>query len=293
MKRTSHTAALAASLVFSSIVAAGAADDCVYDDMPFETARTSEERLLGSDDEAARHLAHLPFTREIAAAGVVGETLASSLAEARVPATVMLEARKALAGTLDFEREVGAGDRFYVRYRQPFTVDGTPIGTAQLLWLELRTTAKGTVALHRFQPKGGTEQLWLANGEAAGNAALRLPLDVINVSSGFGLRPDPLDKPGPPMGPLADPGAGSRRSAARAAAASQGGAFAAAAPAEPGRPLRLRRRASYEFALAHPRARLDARREGRDRGGPARDATRATARPPAHRWRARSNHIQQ
>jgi hypothetical protein len=111
MRRTSHTAALAASLVFGSVVAAGAADDCIYDDMPFETARTSEERLLGSDDEAARHLAHLPFTREIAAAGAVGETLASSLTEARVPATVMLEARKALAGTLDFEREAGAGDR--------------------------------------------------------------------------------------------------------------------------------------------------------------------------------------
>jgi murein DD-endopeptidase MepM/ murein hydrolase activator NlpD len=205
MKRTSHTAALAASLVFGSVVAAVAADDCVYDDMPFETARTSEERLLGSDDEAARYLAHLPFTREIAVAAVVGETLASSLAEARVPATVMLEARKALAGTIDFGREVGAGDRFYVRYRQPFTVDGTPIGTAQLIWLELRTTAKGTVALHRFRPNGGTERLWLANGEAAGSAALRLPLDVINVSSGFGMRPDPLDKPGPAMGPLADP----------------------------------------------------------------------------------------
>ncbi len=47
--------------------------------------------------------------------------------------------------------------------------------------------------------------MWLANGEATGSAALRLPLDVINVSSGFGLRADPLDKPGPPMGPLADP----------------------------------------------------------------------------------------
>ena len=202
MKRTSHTAALAASLLFSPLAAA---DDSAYDDMPFETARTSEERLLGSADDTARHLALQPFTREIAAAGVVGETIASALAGARVPATVVLEVRKALPGTIDLEREVAAGDRFYVRYRQAFTVDGTPIGAAQLLWLELRTTAKGTVALHRFRPYGGTEQLWLANGEAAGSAALRLPLDVITVSSGFGLRPDPLDKPGPPMGPLADP----------------------------------------------------------------------------------------
>jgi murein DD-endopeptidase MepM/ murein hydrolase activator NlpD len=205
MKRTSHTAALAASLLCSSVVAAVAADDCIDDDMPFETARTFEERLLGSADDTARHLAHLPFTREIATAGTVAETLAWSLAEARVPATVVLELRKALPGTIDLDREVGAGDRFYVRYRQGFTVDGTPIGTAQLIWLELRTTAKGTIALHRFRPKDGSEQLWLASGEATGSAPLRLPLDAINVSSGFGLRPDPLDKPGPPMGPLADP----------------------------------------------------------------------------------------
>ncbi|MPZ31434.1 MAG: peptidoglycan DD-metalloendopeptidase family protein [Rhodospirillales bacterium] len=205
MKRTSHAAALAASLFFSPLAAAVAADDCIYDDMPFETARTAEERLLGSADEAARYHDYQPFTREIAATGVVSEALASSLAEARVPATVLLEVRKALAGTVDLEREIGAGDRFYVRYRQVFTVDGAPIGTARLLWAELRTTAKGTIALHRFRPNGGTERLWLANGEAAGSAPLRLPLDVINVSSGFGLRPDPLDKPGPAMGPLVDP----------------------------------------------------------------------------------------
>ena len=152
----------------------------------------------------------------------------------------MLEARKALAGTIDFEREIGAGDRFYVRYRQPFTVDGTPIGTAQLIWLELRTTAKGTVGLHRFRPNGGAERLWLANGEAAGSTALRLPLDVINVSSGFGLRADPLDKPGPPMGPLADPAP-----------------VAAAPPPEPPplpRRSRCRRRAGRRWAAFPPSA---------------------------------------
>jgi murein DD-endopeptidase MepM/ murein hydrolase activator NlpD len=205
MKRTSHTAALAASLVFGSVVAAVAADDCVYDDMPVETARASEERLLGSDDEAARFLDYQPFTREIAATGVVNDAFTLSLVEARVPATVLLEARQALAGAIDLEREVGTGDRFYVRYRQTFTAEGVPIGTAHLLWFELRTKVRGTIALHRFRPGGGTERLWLANGEAAGAAPLRLPLDVINVSSGFGMRPDPLDKPGPAMGPLADP----------------------------------------------------------------------------------------
>ena len=219
MKRTSHAAALAASLLFGSASIAVAADDCIFEDAPaeatpgkrvldntpVETALTVEERLLGSHDEAARFLALEVFTREIAASGIAGDSLATTLRDARVPATVLLEARQALASAVDLDREIGATDRFHVRYRQPFTSAGVPIGTAQLMWIELRTAAKGTLALHRFRPRGGDERLWFANGEAAGASSLRLPLDVINISSGFGMRPDPLDKPGPAMGPLNDP----------------------------------------------------------------------------------------
>ena len=122
-----------------------------------------------------------------------------------MPATVLLEVRQALAGTIDLEREIGAGDRFYVRYRQTFTADGVPIGTARAAVGRAAHEGQGHDRPASFPPNGGTERLWLANGEAAGAAPLRLPLDVINVSSGFGLRPDPLDKPGPAMGPLADP----------------------------------------------------------------------------------------
>jgi murein DD-endopeptidase MepM/ murein hydrolase activator NlpD len=185
---------------------ATAADVTLRVDVPFDSARADEERLLGSDGDQARMTDLLPFTRDIAAAGVVGESsFASAMAAAGAPATVLLEVRQALAGTIDLDRELGAGDRVYLRYRQPFTVDGARIGTASLLWAELRTTTKGTIALHRFRPQGGAERLWLANGEAVGAPSLRLPLDVINVSSGFGMRPDPIDKPGPAMGPLADP----------------------------------------------------------------------------------------
>jgi murein DD-endopeptidase MepM/ murein hydrolase activator NlpD len=206
MKRTSTIAAYAASLLVSSMSAALAADDvdCLVDD-PVESARTVEQRLLGGDDEEARFLELQPFTREIAAAGVVSEALAQSLAESGVPAPVLVELRAALTTIVDLDNEVGAGDRFYLRYRQAFTVEGARIGTARLVWAELRTTAKGTIALHRFKPQGGPERLWLGTGEAAGPTVMRLPLDAITVSSGFGMRPDPLDKPGKAIGPLPDP----------------------------------------------------------------------------------------
>src|SRR5580693_4828766 len=205
MQRASLAAAFAASLFLGSMSAAVAADN---DNASLEDARVAEERLLGSADEDARYLACQPFTRQIAADGIIAQSFDASLAEAGVPAAAMLEVRGAFATSIDLGSDVAAGDRFYVRYEQAFTAEGTPIGVGRVMWAELRTKAKGTIALHRFRPQGGIERLWLASGEAATPPSMRLPLDAVVVSSGFGLRADPLDKPsGPavPMGPLPDP----------------------------------------------------------------------------------------
>jgi murein DD-endopeptidase MepM/ murein hydrolase activator NlpD len=205
MQRASLAAAFAASLFFGSLSAAVAADN---DTASLADARIAEERLLGSADEDARFLACQPFTRQIAAGGIIGRSFDASLADAGVPAAAMLEAWQALATSIDLGRDVAAGDHFYVRYEQAFTAEGTPIGVGRVMWAELRTKARGTIALHRFRPQGGVERIWLASGEAATLPSMRLPLDAVTVSSGFGLRADPLDKPSAmplAMGPLPDP----------------------------------------------------------------------------------------
>jgi murein DD-endopeptidase MepM/ murein hydrolase activator NlpD len=167
------------------------------DDPPPEEVRAAEQKLLGSDEEAARYAACQPFTREIAGEGVVQESFDASLAKAGVPAAARLEARVVLATAIDLGREVAAGDHFYVRYEQAFTAEGAPIGVGRVLWLEVFTKAKGPVAIHRFRPPGGAERFWLANGEAATVPSMRLPLDSVTVSSGFGMRADPFDQPLP------------------------------------------------------------------------------------------------
>jgi murein DD-endopeptidase MepM/ murein hydrolase activator NlpD len=187
MKRASLAAAFTASLFLASGSACIAADE----------ALASEERLLGSADEAARFAAYQPFTREIAASGGVSGSLDASLAAAGVPAATMLEARQALSGVLNLDRDVQPGDRFYVRYEQTFTAEGAPTGIGRVLWAELRTKAKGTVAIHRFRTHDKTERFWLANGQQATPPSMRLPLEIISVSSGFGLRADPFDQPPP------------------------------------------------------------------------------------------------
>jgi murein DD-endopeptidase MepM/ murein hydrolase activator NlpD len=193
-------ATFAGSLVLGSISLRALADDGRTAEGRTAEGRTAEgraaeQRLLGSDDEEARFANLQPFTREIAVGGAVEDSFDASTARAGVPAVAVLEARRALATAIDLGREVAVGDRFYVRYEQAFTAEGAPIGVARLLWAELVSKVRGRVAVYRFRTPGGAERFWLANGEAATAPSMRLPLDAITVSSGFGMRADPFDQP--------------------------------------------------------------------------------------------------
>jgi murein DD-endopeptidase MepM/ murein hydrolase activator NlpD len=199
MKRASLAAAFAASM----IVGYASFDVAAQDNHPDEAA-IAEQRLLGCDDEDERFAAYQPFTREIGVEGIVQDSLDPALQNAGVPAADMLEARQALGTALDLDRDVQRGDRLYVRYEHAFTAEGAAIGVGRVLWAELRTKAKGTVAVHRFRTRDHVERFYLANGQAATPTSMRLPLDVISISSGFGLRADPFDQP-PPLAAIGKP----------------------------------------------------------------------------------------
>src|SRR5262249_22205876 len=149
-----------------------------------DEAQWAEQRLLGNDDEDTRLAEYQLFTREIGAAGMIGESFDASLVGAGVAAATMLEARQALAATVDLQRDLRPDDRFYVRYEQTFTAEGAPVGIGRVLWVELRTKAKGTIALYRFHTRDKGDRFWFANGQVATPLSMRLPLDVISVSSG-------------------------------------------------------------------------------------------------------------
>jgi len=163
---------------------------------PSLASSPEEERLLGCGCEQARFESYLPFTRAIGISGVVKGGLASSATTAGVPPAVMLEVTEALATAIDLDRDVRDGDRFYVRYEQMFTIDDVPIETGHVKWVEVRTAAKGLFALHLFRPADASHAtLWLASGQGTAASELEMPLKSIAVTSGFGVRADPLDQP--------------------------------------------------------------------------------------------------
>ena len=184
-------AAVAALCCFVSPVWASADDEARV-----EGARIEEERLLGSAGEQTPPKNHLPFTRRLRVTGAIDGPLAQSAARAGLPATAVLEMVRAFRAALDLDEDLIDGDSFTVSYRQEYTLEGHPIGVAQVMWATLRTAARGMLSVHRFRAgRARQEKLWLANGEAAIPAGMRWPLDEINVSSGFGLRSDPLSRP--------------------------------------------------------------------------------------------------
>jgi murein DD-endopeptidase MepM/ murein hydrolase activator NlpD len=216
-------AAVAALCCFVSPVWARA-DDQAH----IEEARVEEERLLGSADEQTPPKNFLPFTRRLRVTGAIDGPLAQSAARAGLPATAVLEMVRAFRAALDLDEDLINGDSFTVSYRQEYTLEGHPIGVARVMWATLRTAARGTLSVHRFRAgRARQEGLWLANGEAAAPARLRWPLDEINVSSGFGLRPHPIG----------------RRFVARAVATSTRARNRKSASGGPVRPGRVDRRA--------------------------------------------------
>ena len=154
------------------------------------------ERPVAAAPDASHDL--LPFVRQIAVDGTVTGSLEASTAAAGVPAAAMLEVLQALEGSIDPGRVIQDGDRFHIRYEQTFTAAGMPLDDGQVLWIEVRTAAKGTIALHRFRTRDKAERFWQANGQATAPPSIRLPVDTVSISSGFGLRADPFDQPPPP-----------------------------------------------------------------------------------------------
>ena len=186
------TAAVVGTAAFITCALASTGQAAAFDGVDVVAA---EERLLGSIDEAACNQDLLSYKRELAASGVITGSLVDSLVAAGVPASTSLDALRALGTQIDLERDVKTGERFHVRHEESFTLAGDRIGVGRVLWLEVVTKAKGTIAIHRFQPKGGIEQFWLASGKTASPPMLRQPLEAMKVTSGFGLRADPLDHP--------------------------------------------------------------------------------------------------
>lgn len=154
----------------------------------------AEDELLGSSTEIATAPDEPIVHRDKFVDGLVEESLEDSLAMAGLPAALGLQLKDALSSALD-RRPLESGDRFKVRYQQTVAADGREVGAGRIMSADVMTSAKGRIAFYGFRPTRGVEQLWLGNGESLAAPAMRLPLETVSVTSGFGVRADPFEQP--------------------------------------------------------------------------------------------------
>ena len=126
---------------------------------------------------------------------LAGGTIESSLFEAgqdaAVPINILSQTIKAFSYDIDFQREIQRGDRFEIVYERYEDERGDLARTGSVLYAALLQNGVAK-QIYRFQPEDGASDYYNAKGENIRKELLRTPLDVVRITSTFGMRRHPI-----------------------------------------------------------------------------------------------------
>jgi len=133
-----------------------------------------------------------PLTTEMALASArIDSSLYQAGQDAAVPLSVMSDVIKAFSYDVDFEREIHPGDSFEIVYERIEDDQGRLARTGNIRYATL-TQGDQTLEIYWFEPKEGSGEFYNSKGESVRKDLLRTPLDVVRVTSGFGMRKHPI-----------------------------------------------------------------------------------------------------
>jgi murein DD-endopeptidase MepM/ murein hydrolase activator NlpD len=124
-------------------------------------------------------------------AGTIDSSLFEAGKDAAVPVEMMTQVIKAFSYDVDFEREIQPGDRFEVVYERYEDEHGRLARTGNLLYGAL---VQNGIAkeIYRFEALDGHADVYNARGESVRKDLLRTPLDIVRITSKFGMRKHPI-----------------------------------------------------------------------------------------------------
>jgi murein DD-endopeptidase MepM/ murein hydrolase activator NlpD len=125
------------------------------------------------------------------AGGIIDSSLFEAGQDAAVPVDVMAQVVKAFSYDVDFQREVQPGDRFEILYERYEDEKGRLARSGNVLYAALILSGT-TKEIYRYEPQDGVADFFNAQGESIRKDLLRTPLDVIRITSSFGMRKDPI-----------------------------------------------------------------------------------------------------
>jgi murein DD-endopeptidase MepM/ murein hydrolase activator NlpD len=146
----------------------------------------------GDDDSFNASKIKKPLTREVVRTqGVIHSSLYEDGVAAGLSAPLLAELVHAFSYDVDFQREIQAGDRFEVAYERYTDGRDRVAKTGNIIYASL-TLSDRTLKIYRYTPKGGEPDYFNEKGESVRKALLRTPVDGARLTSGFGMRVNPI-----------------------------------------------------------------------------------------------------
>lgn len=134
----------------------------------------------------------IPLIRErVAAHGEIRSSVFEAGERAGVPRAIMAAMIRVYAHSIDFQRDIHAGDKFEVLYDQPKTVQGKSVGEGAIIYAAMHI-GNEVKPIYRVTFADGTVDYFDVAGRSVRRALLRTPVAAAHITSGFGMRMHPI-----------------------------------------------------------------------------------------------------
>jgi murein DD-endopeptidase MepM/ murein hydrolase activator NlpD len=180
-------------------------------DIPADNAPASAEtplqlqslklRISPEKEVLAQRLANNSFTlteivtplekRVIRKQGIITNSLMATVANLDIPPTVMADIVKAYSYNVDFERDIQPGDKFDIVFENQYMEDGTFARSGNVIFSSLTLSDK-QYKIYNHTTADGKTDYFDENGFSVRKELLRTPLNIVRISSGFGMRKHPV-----------------------------------------------------------------------------------------------------
>lgn len=155
-----------------------------------------QEVVVRWDDEAEDYVSEARaieleerFTR---AYGSIDSSLYMAANTLGVPDAMTIGMIRIFSHSIDFQRDIRAGDEFEVYYSQRFDGTGDAVMNGDIMYASMTTRGR-TQSLYRFTaPDDGLTDYFNEEGQSVRAFLMRTPIDGARITSGFGARRHPV-----------------------------------------------------------------------------------------------------
>lgn len=123
--------------------------------------------------------------------GEINSSLYVTAQSAGLSEEIISQIIRAYSYDVDFERDIKEGDHFEALFEKMMTKDGDTVGSGKLLYAQLTTRGK-EMKIYPFKDSTGNIRFYNEKGISVIKQLLRTPLDIVRITSGFGMRRHPI-----------------------------------------------------------------------------------------------------